>query len=96
VVVSAYVIEVSAPVGCGPTEALEIYYWPQWMSLGYVCLIERHPKTCSSGRILSIYLYLVCESKVARKPWDSISCRAVCETRTREVPALIFLVLLVL
>ena len=96
-VVSAYVIEVSAPVGCGPTEALEICYWPHWMSLGYVCLIERHPKPV----VWAEYFLYACTSYVkvicmARKPGDSIRSRAVCETRTREVSAVLFQVLLLL
>jgi len=89
--VSAYLIEVSAHVGCGSTEALAS------LDVCWVRLSDREAsQTCSSSRILSIYLYIVCESKMARKLWDSRRCRVVCETGTREVSALFFLVLVVL
>jgi len=82
VVVSAYVIEVSAPVGCNPSGALEICYWPQWMSVGYVCLIERHPKPV----VRAEYFLCTCTSYVKVRWQGNLGIRLALAPYARQEP----------
>jgi hypothetical protein len=78
--VSANVIEVSTHVGCGPTEALEIYYWPQWMSVAFVCLIERHPKPV----VRAEYFLYSCTSYVKVRWQENLGIRLALALYARQ------------